>query len=158
MNQLVETAVETALGEKGVHEVGGNNHGQRIEQYLARVHLKPGDAWCYAGAYWAFDEAAIRLGVSNPLPCVGSVHKAWDRASPALKSQEPAVGALFCHDAGKGKGHVGFVLGIVPGKKIITWEANTNEDGARDSTTGDTWLSHIRVLDYVNLGFISVPS
>jgi hypothetical protein len=60
MRPLRLKALDVALAEASRHvrEVGGNNHGPRVKQYLAEVGLPEGYPWCDAFVSWCFHKAA----------------------------------------------------------------------------------------------------
>lgn len=133
-------------------EVGGNNRGPRIEQYLARLGLAPGLSYCAAFVYWCWDEAAKELKLKNPLPRTGSVLKLWERSPLRCRTATPVVGAVFCHESGGGLGHTGIVTDLTHDDFVIyTVEGNTNPAGARD---GQGVFSKTRPAGYINLGFL----
>src|SRR5512133_3267404 len=57
-----ERALRIALAEakRGVHEVGFNNRGPRVEQYLKEVGLGGGYPWCDAFVSWCLHRAGGR--------------------------------------------------------------------------------------------------
>jgi len=74
-----------ALGEvsQRVREVGGNNQGPRIQEYLNNLDPPIHEAapWCAAGLHFCADTAAMGLGVPNPLDAVrleAYVQSYWD--------------------------------------------------------------------------------
>jgi hypothetical protein len=145
MSDLLELRTRAlALAERyrGVREHGGNNRGPQIERWQARVHLKPGDAWCTAFACCIVEDAAKGLGMESPLPMVGSVAKlfAWVMEHhPEWVSNKPTRGAIFIHFRDRYKpwslGHCGFVKGVDDGH-VLSIDGNTNDAGARDSEGG----------------------
>jgi len=48
-----------ASKEVGTREVGPNNHGPRVEEYLRAGGAAPGDPWCMAFVTWAMQQAGI---------------------------------------------------------------------------------------------------
>ncbi len=67
---VAEVAVEIALAEakRGVFETANNNRGPRIDEYQRLANSKLGQAWCAKFVFWCFVQAALRVGVKNPLP------------------------------------------------------------------------------------------
>lgn len=69
--RLEQVALGVALGyaDLGVGEEGGNNRGRFVERVLANLDppLAGGYPWCAAFVQLAFDVAARRLGVENPV-------------------------------------------------------------------------------------------
>lgn len=158
--QLRDGARLVALGEIGVHEVGGNNLGPRVEQYQAAAGLPPGQAWCVALVIWCYQEAAKGRGIVSPLPRIGHVghffrwcqqhHDEWISATPT-------VGAIACHlsDPGDvdGPGHMGIVDRIESPSWLHDVSGNTNAAGSR---AGNLVGPNRRPRSYWNLGFVDV--
>lgn len=129
---LAEKAIEVARTQIGIHEAQGNkNTGPQVDQYLASVGLKPGNAWCMAFMYWCFDEAACLLGVPNQLVKTGGVMDQWNRRRLHFGFVKPEAGDIFIMDFGGGKGHTGIVT-KVEGLWIYTIEGNSNDEGSRE--------------------------
>lgn len=150
MTFLTASALDIATSEIGVHEIGGNNRGERIEEYLAAAHAKPGDPWCASFVSWAFIQAAAALGVPNPMrPTAGALH-IWRDAPELCRSKTPTIGSIFVINHGEGKGHCGFVAAVT-GDHVLTIEGNTNEAGSRE---GDGVLRKSRRISDINVGFV----
>lgn len=73
MIQLVALGICCAEADHDVREVGGNNMGPRVREYLAAVGFDEGAAWCAALIFycWRFGAKDV-LGVPNPLNVVPS--------------------------------------------------------------------------------------
>ena len=67
---VAQIAVEIALAEakNGVCENANDNRGPRIDEYQTAANRTVGQKWCAKFVYWCFDQAATRLGVTNPFP------------------------------------------------------------------------------------------
>lgn len=67
---VAEVAVEIALAEakQGVFEAANNNRGPRIDEYQKLANSTLGQAWCAKFVFWCFEQAALKMGVTNPLP------------------------------------------------------------------------------------------
>lgn len=157
-NQYLAKVIAAARHEIGAREVGGPNCGPRIEQYLARVGLPPGKAWCMAFTYWCFDEGT-HLGMKNPLVKTGRVLEHWERARPEVKIPSAATeddigivkpGAIFCVDHGEDRGHCGIVVSVSP-MILVTVEGNTSSNGSRE---GNGVYQRRRRWTEINLGFL----
>lgn len=135
---LSTRALEFALADVGVHEVGGNNQGAAIERYLAKVGLAPGNPWCAAALYYWFDLAAARTGLVNPVPKTGSTLRLWALAEPYCRDSNPSVGAVYVVKHSETTGHVGIIEAVTP-DGIIEVSGNTNREGSRD---GDSVWRH----------------
>ena len=57
---MIKDVLKIARAEVGVAEVGGNNRGRRVEEYLAAVGLGPGNPWCAAYVAWVMRQAEVR--------------------------------------------------------------------------------------------------
>ena len=157
---LPAKALEIAISYNGQTEVPkGSNAGVFVEECLRLVGLGKGYSWCAAFTYRCFHEAALALGVKNPVPKTAGVIDNW-RKSPvarkitrkqATKYNVPA-GSIGYMDFGKGMGLVFIVIGI-EGKTIHTVEGNT--DLASGSRTGGSVCIRTRSLDDPKLlGFV----
>lgn len=151
MTTLTSAVLEIARQEIGVHEEGGNNRGERVEEYQAAAGGHPGEAWCAAFVSWAFIKAAGALGEDNPMePCRGAL-RVWHIAPPEAKSKTPTPGAIFVIDHGKGLGHVGLVESVA-GDHVVTIEGNTNGSGGRE---GVEVARRIRRFSDINVGYVN---
>jgi hypothetical protein len=154
---LREAALELALGNVGVTEVGGNNRGPEVEKWLGVIGLPPGQPWCLAFVQAMYEEAELMTGFASPLPKTGKVIRFWSRCPDVWKSQTPRPGSIFCRisklDDPDSPGHCGFVVGGGADGSITTVEGNTDEAGSRD---GDGVAKKIRPPGYVNLGYIDI--
>jgi hypothetical protein len=135
---LSELALELAVADIGVREVGGNNRGAAVEAYLAKVGLAPGNPWCAAALYSWFDVAAARLGQVNPVPKTGSTLRLWALAEPCCRDSMPSVGAVYVLRHSAATGHVGIVE-AVDETGVSEVSANTNAAGSRE---GDSVARH----------------
>jgi len=151
-------AMEIALSQVGVREVGGNNRGPDVEKYLASVGLGPGYAWCAAFVVWCYREATLRTsgGIALPLRRTAKVSRLWQHAPDRWKSAEPSIGAVYIHledpEDPDSEGHTGIVTSFTD-RSLMCVEGNTNAAGSR---LGDQVRVHPRPRSYVNAGFIDV--
>ncbi|MFZ4072428.1 MAG: CHAP domain-containing protein [Caulobacterales bacterium] len=160
--------LSVARSQIGVREApGAPNRGPEVDAYIRRSGLDPenadpqeGYAWCASFVYWCMDEAAKRLGRSNPSPRTAGVLRHW-RETPGRKRRKLGVefgsrplrpGSLFVMDFGEGKGHIGFVERHI-GRRLITIEGNTNTEGSRQGL-GVFRLSRRTVGDSKMMGYI----
>ncbi len=156
--KLSEAALESALAQIGVREVGGNNQGREVEMYLKSVGLGKGYAWCMAFVYWNFEQAAKKLGQPNPLVKTAGVLRGWNEATCTRilakdSKNNPALvkpGHIFIMDYGGGYGHTGIVK-EVNGGFITTIEGNTNTQLSRE---GGGVYQQIRKIKDINKGFL----
>lgn len=159
--QLLADALAIAKSQVGVLEEPLNsNWGPQVGQYLRSIGLTFPASWCAAFVYWCVQQAAIRLGMTNPLIKTGGCLDHWNRSAKVAKrysaadvAKNPALvraGQIFIMDFGGGAGHTGFVL-AVDGKYILTLEGNTNIDGSRN---GIGVFQRKRSIASINKGFI----
>jgi len=146
LRDVCDGALAVALSQIGKQEdPRGSNSGPDVNQYLASVNLKPGNAWCAAFAYWCYMRSATILSTKNPCPKSGSVLTIWDRIDPKLKTKFPRRGSLYFVDHGHHQGHVGFVITSLDGK-IDEVSGNTNQDiPTRDGYA--VWRHSFRLTD-----------
>lgn len=137
---LQEAAINVAVAELGVTEVGGNNRGPRVNQYLASVGLDPGYSWCASFVFWCFRQAAQQLGIVNPCPRTAGAVRLWTLTEPICRDLVPAPGAIYVLDHGGGKGHAGIIESIDDEGTISEISGNTNAAGSRE---GNAVARHI---------------
>ncbi|OWY39381.1 amidase [Xenophilus sp. AP218F] len=131
MGSLPLAALAVMKSQLGVRETPpGSNTGPEVRQYLASVGIKFPAPWCMALVYWAFEQAANKQGVANPLVRTGGVLRQWNE-SPAFRQARPAPGDVMILDYGKGLGHTGIVESV-DGDAVVAIEGNTNADGSRE--------------------------
>jgi hypothetical protein len=163
-SQLLAEALRIAGVEEArlVREVPRNsNRGPRVEEYLARAGVGPGNAWCCAFVYWCIDEAARTQNRQNPMVKTAGCLDHWNRATsrgakrvdkrdavanPALV----APGMIFIIDHGGGLGHTGLVEQVVGGL-LTTVEGNTDASKTREG--GGVYRLTRKVVE-INKGFI----
>ena len=130
---LNSLSLKTAQSQNGVQEVPRNsNAGPAVESYLKSVGLGKGYAWCMAFVYWSVKQAALQLNTTSPLVKTAGVLRQWNEVNPKMKYTSPKVGDVFIMDYGKGQGHTGFVVDVLPNGWIRTIEGNTNDEGSRE--------------------------
>lgn len=126
-------------GEIGVMEVGGDNRGERVEEYLQSCGLGAGFAWCACFVTFGFTE----LGVET-------VASAW---SPDWFKETQSTASVLVYKRGIVDGHkydwkpvdvIGIwfsnlnriahvgVIDSFEGEYIITIEGNTNDASSRE--------------------------
>lgn len=130
MPAIVETTLQAAAREVGVVEVGGNNFGPRVRQYLADVGLPEGQPWCAAFVSFILHLCGVMIGLHS-----GDTWalRDWARKYNAYLLQ-PSRGDVFeLLDADGNPMHTGFVT-QVDGNYVNTIEGNT---GMNSDTDGD---------------------
>lgn len=129
---LADRAVQIAISQLGNSEIPlGSNWGKHVEKYLKSVNIPSPGPWCAAFVYWCVNEAAKEMNVENPIAKTGGVLDQWGKSKKLRITGKPRKGDIFIMDFGKGKGHTGFVSGVV-GDKINTIEGNSNDEGSRE--------------------------
>ena len=157
---LIHEAIKVALCEIGVKEdPPGSNSGPRIKDYLKCVGLIPPKSWCTAFVYWTVDQAASKQNRLNPLVKTAGCLDHWHRNRIGEKllaaeaNAHPELinpGSIFIINRGAGKGHTGFVTGILD-DMLFTIEGNTN---AMHSAEGEGVFQLRRRAWSVNLGYL----
>jgi len=126
----IDQALAAARAEVGVREVGGNNHGPRVEDYLRAVGLGAGNPWCAAFVAFVLRQAAVK-----GWPMTGDTWalEDWARANGCLH-EDPQAGDVFLLLGSDGRPiHTGFVTSV-DGRWVWTIEGNT---GGPSDTDGD---------------------
>jgi hypothetical protein len=163
-DKLLVNVLKIAAGEEAKHvrEVPKNsNRGPEVSEYLRRAGSEPGNAWCCAFVYWCFDEAAKKMGRSNPMVKTAGCLDHWNHAvaqgAQRIRKQDavqnPALiksGMILIIDHGGGLGHTGLVE-RVEGALLTTIEGNT--DASRSREGGGVYRLNRKILD-INRGFI----
>lgn len=130
---LSDELIKQAGGQLGVTEATGHNDGPAVESYLKSVGLGKGYAWCMAFVYWCAKQAALKLGLVNPLKCTGGVLDEW-QSGRGTHITIPEPGCVFILKTSEGY-HTGIVTGVFPGGVLHTIEGNTNNNGSREGTS-----------------------
>ena len=159
MTTLSELAVELALAEVGVKEIGGNNRGARVETYLSSVGLAAGQPWCSAFLAYIFETAAARLKLRNPYPMTGSSQAVWRRAEPVCRDSMPSLGAVYVLSHSATSGHVGIVTAL-DADGVITEVSGNTFDG-KGGRAGDSVAVHVGQPEVVHgpatlLGYLNL--
>ncbi|KLT67795.1 MULTISPECIES: CHAP domain-containing protein [unclassified Flavobacterium] len=128
---LAQKTLEIALAQVGVEEMPRNsNSGPEVEIYLRSVGLGKGYPWCMAFVYWSTQQAALQLGMKNPLKKTAGVLDQYN-SRPLLLQTKPQPGDVFIIDFKNGTGHTG-IVDRVTASAIFTIEGNTNDIGGRE--------------------------
>ncbi len=156
---LSGVALEICLSQLYVREKTGQNDGPEVELYLASVGLGKGNPYCIAFQYWAEDQGAHKLKVSNPMYKTGHVLTFWNHTPAEYKFKDPQKGDLGIMDFGGGKGHIFRVKKVVD-KKVNTVEGNTSGDptSATEDRDGQGVFERLR-LSHSSLikGYVRYP-
>lgn len=168
------TLLQIAAAEIGTTEVGGNNLGPRVAEYQRATWLAPGAwPWCAAFTAWCLrewlhtPEGVLYLQGRNPdkWRCQDASAFGWIKWAAGRKLEilpwdgKAAAGDIVVFDfngSSSGGGHIGIVEKDVVDPFVYSVDGNTNDAGARDSTTGDgVWQKRRHtslVLNYIRLG------
>lgn len=130
-----EYIVNVARKELGVREEGGNNRGQRVEEYISAGGGKAGQAWCgfFLVWVWLISDCALHGNGWSP---------SWFIKSRLIKYEDvlPADnGAIFSSKLNR-ISHV-FLVWYSRHDNVYTIEGNTSMGGSRD---GDGVRSLVR--------------
>lgn len=158
--QVLSVAAEQER-QKVREEPKNSNRGPEVNQFLKRVGLGPGYAWCCAFVYWCFDEAAQAASRPNPMVRTAGCIDHWNRskgqgATRVMKNDavnDPSLikpGMVFIMDYGGGAGHTGFVE-KVGGGFVSTIEGNTDGSGTREG--GGVYRLQRKIVS-INKGYI----
>lgn len=123
---LSELAVDLAVIEarSNVFETNNDNRGPRVDEYSVAANNTLGQAWCAKFAWWCFEQAARRIGTTNPFPRIfGALEiERWaHRNNKAVETPQKGDVLVRMHN------HVGLVagpptrVGTVPSVEGNTW-------------------------------------
>ena len=138
--QAVDRVLLVARTQRHLTECPPNsNRGLKVQDYLAAVHLAPGQPWCAAWVNWCGLEA---LGREWPVPLAGGCETLYRWAvAQEVWRPTPTTGAIFLQwrewtTANGGHharyAHTGFVLMREPDGRWATLEGNTSGGGSRE--------------------------
>lgn len=145
----------TAQSFIGVHEKGGNNQGFNdayFRKLLAAQGWKPGYAWCSFFVMAMLYECGINNTITGWSPSTynrNDVIYTGGKFVKAFNDGDVLIMSLsYRHDNSryKGIGHTGIVDRIGE-HSVRTIEGNTNQQGMRDSRTGDGVYYKVRPLN-----------
>ncbi len=83
---LAETLIFAATQIGVMEQPLGSNRGPEVDKYLQSVGIDPSQGsfpWCAAFVYFCFQQAAIGLGLANPVIKTAGVLDHWNRAGAA---------------------------------------------------------------------------
>lgn len=134
------------LTQVGVVEVGGNNRGKQVEEYLRSVNMPAGQPWCAAIIVWAMNKCNIKHRITAWSPSAYNkndvIFTDGEFKTQDWSNDDVLIGTLSydkfksIKSRYKGIGHV-FDCLVVGKRSVITIEGNTNDAGDRDSRSGD---------------------
>lgn len=127
---------QTYTSQIGVYEATGKNDGPQVEEYLASVGRKKGDAWCAAFVHWTLSRCGIKgLPYSGWSPSWFTKNVVYTRGG--TNNQTPLTGDVFgLYFANlKRIAHVGFIDRWAANTDYcITVEGNTSEANTGNAT------------------------
>lgn len=142
MSRLAELALKYQTLQLGKQEKPrGSNWGHPVQDYLLRVGIDFPASWCAALVYWSYDEAALELGIKNPLPRTAGSLRMWNDAKPENKIPVADVlsgkvklqgGDIGIQDHGHGNGHTVMVERQFDAEWEESIDGNTNDTGSRE--------------------------
>lgn len=124
--QLRNSLIQLATAELGVREIGGENRGPRVKEYLAHVGLGEGYPWCAAFVSWCYGQAGLakpRTAWSPALFPKRRLYKPREISSGAVKSAD--LFAIYSTSLDRIH-HVGLIKSFAPGM-LVTLEGNSND-------------------------------
>lgn len=151
-----DAVLSGALTLLHIHEQGGNNRGEMIEQMLRDVDQPPGAPWCAAYVHRAGYYALLDPTTNQspwPLPATASCQALADFAeSHDILFSVPVRGDVFLlrPDAHSDFHHTGFIWSVMDdydAYHCITIEGNTIPNGASPSTDGQVAI-RTRTFDH----------
>lgn len=152
MIQAVALGCALMEADQEVREVGGNNRGPRVRQYLDGADIHVDAPWCAAFVQYCSDVAADGIGVTNPLDdvkleaLVQSYYDMLEGSVVPLDVVEPGDLALFRFGGSARWNHIGFVAEAPKDGTFMSVEGNTGDVSQRD---GDgVYLKPRTVTDY----------
>jgi peptidoglycan hydrolase-like protein with peptidoglycan-binding domain len=146
-----------------VEQPFGSNRGPEVDQYLRAAGLDPVGqhySWCAAFVYWSYQQAALKLGIPNPVVRTAGCLDHWQRAkcskvTTAQALNDPSLilpGSIFIIDHGANLGHTGIVESV-NGGNLTTIEGNTNTGQSREGY-GVFRLTRRKIKD-ISKGFLN---
>lgn len=154
MIRAIAVGVAACDADHRVREVGGNNRGPRVRQYLENTDppIAVAAPWCAAAVQYWTDVAARVLGTANPLDAVRQealVQSYYDELGHLeVTAAEVQTGdlVLFRFSGSESWNHIGLVAQPPrPGSKAFwSLEGNTSDESQRD---GDAVALKPREID-----------
>lgn len=115
-----------AAAELGVREEAGENHGQRVGEYLSYVGLGVGYDWCAAFVSWCYGKAGFVAPRSAWSPAL--FPKARRYAAPDIRTGRFKSADLFAiYSSGMRRIHHVGLIKAVSGAIVISIEGNSHD-------------------------------
>lgn len=123
---LRQQIYEIAANETGVREMGGDNKGPEISEYLAYVGLGDGYEWCAAFASWCYGQAGRSMPRNAWSPALFPKARCYTKEQ--LLKGDVRQADLFAIYSSQMKRihHVGLVK-VIQGPMLISVEGNSHD-------------------------------
>lgn len=135
--------IDIALGQVGVHEIGGNNSGPVVEMYQRVIGKAEKEPWCVSFIQWCVREVDRLHKSKTALYATESSQMLWTHSEKALRINPPAPGSIVVwtkyspNDLPLSIGHVGIVKEVLNENFMLTIEGNTSpSDGIQREGDG----------------------
>ena len=138
-NALLLKSEQYAKSQIGVTERTGHNDGPQISAYLKSVGINFPAAYCYAGQYWCFDQAAKDLKMKNPLPKSGMANSAFAHARKHGRKTKYIAHRhdLITWKVRKGwSGHIERIISVSENGNVQTIGFNTSKGTSGSQSNG----------------------
>ncbi|MBL7997594.1 MAG: hypothetical protein JNL32_03035 [Candidatus Kapabacteria bacterium] len=137
-----------AIREVGVREVGGNNRGKRVEEYLASTGNRAGEPYCQAFVYCIASEVSRKLQCANLIPRTALASAARYGLQKTAQAQTknyakpqpepPRTALVYWQYPRKASGHVDVAVQALGGGWVRCVSANSGRSGTARDGTGST--------------------
>ena len=149
-DQAIASLIAIERGELGVVEIGGQNRGPAVEQYIAAAHGQPGQPWCMAFQSWGLLQMAKHVGRPMPIrPTMGCQAAADEAVAKGIRYLHPMVGAigLLWFPTLHRFAHAYLVTHVLNDGRVETIEGNSNAAGGREGYGVVARLRHVAPTD-----------
>lgn len=139
--------INTAAAFIGVHEEGGNNHGEWVEEFQKAVDGKAnGESWCAAMVSYCVKWTNYVVSGESKLRLAEHCLTMWNW-NPSAQRDYPQAGFLVVWQHGtSSNGHIGIVEAVNGDGTITTIEGNTSPSQGVERD-GDGVYRKIRMLN-----------
>jgi len=130
----------------------GTNRGEWVEAFLDSAGVAPGNPWCASALTFACKVAEVRHPAGG-LAAVATWNRWFDMVGMKPRPKKPERGHVAMHNAGKGKGHIGIVVKVLPLGFLWSIEGNTSSGEAGSQRDGDGLYRRLRHRRFWSWGF-----
>src|SRR3954451_3859754 len=130
-SSIGDAALQMALSQKGVREIGSSNTGPQVDQYLAAAKVAPGNPWCASFVTWSLEQAGRKMPGAGWAGVQTWVRNAEQGANglQLVSADQARPGDIVAYDWGGqndfgADGHIGFLDSNVRGGKFTALEGN----------------------------------